>query len=133
MKLFVFIGSLLLGSAAFAAPSYDLKVDLSVDGKIVSSPHLVVREGETGSITQDTDGKKIYIDVVAKAHKPKGIEMSFQYGEILANGEKQMISTPRIIALENEKASIQVAVKGEPVHEISVLAKKVPESPKAKK
>lgn len=133
MKLFVFIGSLILGSAAFAAPSYDLKVDLSVDGKLVSSPHLVVREGETGSIIQDTNGKKIYIDVVAKAHKPKGIEMNFQYGEILANGEKQTLYTPQIIALENEKASIQMAQKGEPVHELVVIAKKVSETPKRKK
>lgn len=102
----------LVGSAAFAnGGGYDLKMDLSMNGKHVSSPRLIAREGEVASITQNLNGEKIFIEVVA-TEKPtannRAILMSFVVGKISATGEKTIVSTPKIIALENDKAEVTV-------------------------
>jgi hypothetical protein len=103
---------ILVGSSAFASTNgYDLKMELSMNGKHVSSPRVITKEGETASITQDSNGEKIFMDVIA-TEKPtdnkQAILMKFVVGTISATGEKKIVSTPQIIALENQKAEIKV-------------------------
>lgn len=126
MKKITTIFLLLIGSPAFASTiGYDLKVELSMNGKHVSSPRLITREGETASITQESNGKKIFMDVIAMEEptdNQQGILMSFVVGTISAMGEKKIVSTPKIITLENEEAQITVGQQGQEELSLSIVA-----------
>jgi type II secretory pathway component GspD/PulD (secretin) len=121
---------LLIGSSAFASTkAFDLKMDLSIEGKHVSSPRIVVKEGEKGTITQESNGKKSFIEVVAKEDKaPNGklaIHMTFLVGKIASDGTRTIVSQPQIISMPNEKAQITVGENGKPeVLSLSVIANK---------
>jgi len=57
-----------LGTAAMASfAGYDLKMDLSLNGKHVSSSRIIVKSGEMGSITQKTEPSDTanFIEVIA--------------------------------------------------------------------
>ncbi|MBK7890552.1 MAG: hypothetical protein IPJ84_06825 [Bdellovibrionales bacterium] len=105
---------------------YTLKMELSMNGKVVSTPRLVVRSGETGSITEESAARKTFIEVTAtegSVQKRKGIMMNFVVGLIAKDGTRTVLSRPSILANENEKAEITVADKenGESVA-LSVIA-----------
>lgn len=109
--------------------AFDLKMDLSIEGKHVSSPRIVVKEGEKGTITQESNGQKSFIEVVAKEDKaPNGkqaIFMTFVVGKIANDGTRTVISQPQIISIPNEKAQISVGEKGNPdLLSLSVIANK---------
>lgn len=106
---------ILVGSPALAkSNAYDLKMELSLNGKHVSSPRILTKEGESASVTQEANGEKVFLDVIATEkptnNKP-GILLKFVVGTVSATGEKTTVSTPQIIALENEKAQISVTAK----------------------
>ncbi len=96
--------------------TFDLKIDFSIDGKHVSSPRIVVKEGEKGTITQDVDGYQTFIDVVAKEEQsPSGqsaIRMNFVIGKIALDGTRKIVSQPQIISIPNEEAQITVGQSG---------------------
>ncbi|CAN5672421.1 hypothetical protein BH10BDE1_BH10BDE1_16550 [soil metagenome] len=107
---------ILFSSSAFAGTNgYDLKIDLSVNGKNVISPRVIVKEGMMASVTEDTRGDKTYVEVTA-TEKPDGakraILMKFVVGKIMGDGTRKIISTPQIVALENSKAEIKVGKAG---------------------
>lgn len=90
---------------------YDLQIELSLNGKHISSPRLTLQEGKTSTITQDTDGKTTFIEVTAKERdlkNKKAIDMQFVIGTINANGKKTITNSPNIITLENQKAEMTV-------------------------
>ncbi len=94
--------------------AYHLKLELSMNGKVVSTPRLVVRSGETGSITEESAARKTFIEVTAtegSVQKRKGIMMNFVVGLIAKDGTRTVLSRPSILANENEKAEITVAGK----------------------
>ena len=94
--------------SAIAGPkAYELKIDFSMHGKHVSSPRIIVKEGESATITQESNGEKIFMDVIVTGKK-KAITMKFELSTLTAAGEKKIFSAPKIIALENEKAQISV-------------------------
>lgn len=102
----------LVGSSALAnTNAYELKMELSMNGKHVSSPRLITEEGKQASITQESDGKKMFIDVIAtekETDNKQAILMKFVIGTISATGKKTIVSTPQIISLENLKAEITI-------------------------
>ena len=117
--------ALVSGSSSFAAMrSYDLKMDLSMDGKHVSSPRVITEEGSVASITQQADGKTYFIDVVASEEGAKGaINMKFVVGTVSDSGERTVVAEPTISALEKEKAEISVRDETSPARvSLSVVA-----------
>lgn len=120
--------SLLIGSSAFASNGYDLKMELSMNGKKVSSPRIIVREGETGSITQETSNEKTFIEVVAKEgeiQNHKGIMMNFVVGYIGQDGKRTIVSKTQILTKENETAQITVGNDdGKETMSLSVVAQR---------
>ena len=128
MKFVLIAIALLLTSFVSAAiPAYDLQMDLSIDGKQVSSPRILVKEGATASVLQDVNGQKTYLDVVAtKDPKNKSyILMKFEIGTISPTGEKKMISTPQILARENNRSKISVGdANGKEEVSVSITATK---------
>lgn len=90
-------------------------MDLSLNGKHISSPRVIVKAGETATITQKTDTEESFIEVVAtegEVQNHKGIIMNFTVGTIGKSGERTIISRPQILAKENEQAQITVGENG---------------------
>lgn len=115
-----------IGSTAFASThGYDLKMDLSLNGKHVSSPRLIVKAGETAYINQKTDTEESFIEVVAtegSIQKHQGILMNFIVGVIDQNGHRVIKAKPQILAKENEAAQITVGENNGDEISLSVVA-----------
>jgi hypothetical protein len=115
-----------IGSSAFASTNgYDLKMDLSLNGKLVSSPRLIVKAGETAYINQKTDTEESFIEVVASEgsiQNHQGILMNFIVGVIDQNGQRVIKAKPQILANENEAAQITVGENNGDEISLSVVA-----------
>ncbi len=115
-----------IGSTAFASTNgYDLKMDLSLNGKHVSSPRLIVKAGETAYINQKTDTEESFIEVVAtegSIQNHQGILMNFIVGVIDQNGQRVIKAKPQILAKENEAAQITVGENNGDEISLSVVA-----------
>jgi len=125
MKKIIMGFCLFAGTAAFASNGYDLKMELSMNGKKVSSPRLIVVEGAKGSVTQDDGNGKTFIEVVAtegEFQHHKGILMNLVVGTIAKDGTKTILAKPQILAKENEPAQITVGEKDKETLSLSVLA-----------
>lgn len=118
---------IMVGSSAFGATNgYDLKMELSMNGKHVSSPRVIVKAGETATVTQKTDTEETFIEVVAtegEIQNNKGILMKMVVGTISSDGQRTIVSRPQILAKENEQALIQVGDKDGEMS-LSVVAKR---------
>ncbi|MGZ3746997.1 MAG: hypothetical protein ACXWRE_06510, partial [Pseudobdellovibrionaceae bacterium] len=69
-KLTISLLSLLMSTASLASEkAFELKMELSIKGKHVSSPRVIAKEGETTLITEEDEGKKTFIEVVATEDK----------------------------------------------------------------
>ncbi len=130
---------LIASSQAFAAQNtppntstrpqgYQLKVDWSVIGMPKTSAKILVKEGETASTKYKADDQEYFMDVVTAENrdtktgkKDKAIFMKFTVGTINAKGERTVVSTPQVIAIENEKAEITVGEKGKEAAFIAVI------------
>lgn len=119
---------LFVGHSAFAATNgYDLKMALSMNGKLTSSSHIVVKAGETATIDPKEGTEQNFIEVVAtegEGQTKSGILMKFAVGYIGKSGKRTIVSRPQILAMENEPASITVGQKGKPEISLSVVAKR---------
>ncbi|MGZ3768544.1 MAG: hypothetical protein ACXVCP_02270 [Bdellovibrio sp.] len=127
MEKILFALSLLIGSSAFASNGYVLKMELSMNGKKVSSPRIIVLEGEAGSVTQETPTEKTFIEVVAKEgaiQNHKGILINFVVGYIGQDGKRNIVSKPQILAKENETAQVSVGENGKETMSLSVVAQR---------
>jgi type II secretory pathway component GspD/PulD (secretin) len=115
---------LLFSAPAFAAGTqYNISMKLKSNGKEISSPSVVVKEGETAKITQrDNDGTTFW-EVVAN-EKREGILLNFTVGKIDKDGHQSVLSKPKILALENEPAEMTVGQSGNQILTLSVVAKR---------
>ncbi len=117
------------GSAFASTNAYDLKMDLSLNGKHVSSPHVIAKEGKPATITQENSSNGHFIEVIAtegSIQNHKGILMKFVVGTIGKNGERTIISRPQVVAKEGEPAKITQSdsKNGAEYLSLSVTAKK---------
>lgn len=99
-------------SSAFARTgAYDLRMELAIDGRHISSPRIVAKADETASITQESGSQKIFLDVKASEQamsgKP-GIHLKFLIGTISSTGQRKVLSSAEIIALEGKEAQITI-------------------------
>lgn len=125
MKLVAIVLAFICSSAFASTNGYDLKMDLSLNGKHVSSPRLIVKAGETASISQKTDTEESFIEVVAtegSIQNHQGILMNFIVGVIDQNGQRVIKAKPQILANENEAAQITVGENNGDEISLSVVA-----------
>ncbi len=112
MKKFLTTG-LVLGLIAFTtaaqANMYKMKMELTVDGKIVARPTVVAAEGQKAVVTEKPDGqsKGFYIEVVAGEADKKKILMKFVVGSD-ENGVRTVLGSPEVIAKEKKGATVSV-------------------------
>lgn len=129
MSIISIIAAGLLSFPCFAATkAFDIKAEVSIAGKLISSPHVVTKPNELVSISQKgEDSKEILVELIASDFKSKdpknGIMMKFTVSRVDA-GKRTLLSTPQIVALPGEEAEITVggdAAKPESV-KVKVLA-----------
>jgi len=96
MKNILFAAALLTSTLAFASipkaiKAFDIDMNLVMDGKQVSTPRIIVKEGEKGTVVQEVDGQKSVIEVVAKEIRrsdfSKAIKMEFTVSKVNADGK----------------------------------------------
>lgn len=111
-----------------AISGYDLKMELSLNGKIISSPQILAKAGETATITQKTDDQENFIEVTAidgSILGNDGIMMTFVVGTVDKDGQRRILSKPQIFAKENKPSEITVEQDGsEEILSLSVVAKR---------
>lgn len=121
-KLFVLI--LAIGNFAIAAPTtFNLKMDLEIDGLKESSPHLVI-ETEKKKLVEsfNSDGDGYFVELIAKEISDSVVKMNFVVGEVFM-GERFIISAPSIATNYGEEAQITVGDDdGEEEFSLSVVA-----------
>lgn len=122
--VFFFAGSAALASQNF----YDLKMELSKNGKLFSSSRLIVADGENAMISEKTDKEENFIEVVATEgviQNHQGILMKFIVGTIDKKGKKTILASPEVLAKENQPAQITSgSKKGAGEISLSVTAKR---------
>lgn len=115
-------------TAAAAEKAYDLKMELSKNGHLISKPHLLVKEGEPGNLTHENRTAKNFVEVVAMENSTQdsqGILMNFVVGYIDQNGQRVIVSKPQIFAKENEPAHLRVGDdQGKENFTLSVVARR---------
>lgn len=144
MKCFLISGALLFSLVAMASPkitstaveSYDLDIELSLSGKTVFTPHMIVKRGQKGRAVQTFNNGQNFIEVIAdessngKNKKIKnGIFMKFTVGVIEQDGAHKILEQPQIIALENQRAEVVFAAERDKESvSVAVVAKRNPAS-----
>ena len=123
MKYFLTTAWLLAGSALAAGQGYDLKTEVTINGKAVAAPEMIVKKGQLSTAAT----KDVFIEVLADenpvaAHP--GILMKFTVGSIGPNGERKILGKPQIIAAENQRAEVTVSSdeKGADKYSLAVTA-----------
>lgn len=129
MTKIALVAAAFVGSTAFAgSPGYDLKMELSINGKHISSPRVITKDGVVATITQKTNTEESFIEVIAsegEVQGNKGIMMKFVIGVIGKDGERIIVSQPQILARENVKAEIKEGQNGDKeTLSLSVVAKR---------
>lgn len=128
MKL-IYLFFAFIGHSAFATlPGYDLKMDLTINGKHISTSQVIIKNGESALIKEKTDKDESFIEVHAtegSIQNHKGIIMNFVIGAIELDGQRIIKAKPQILANENEKAHITVGENNGDEISISVIAKRI--------
>jgi Flp pilus assembly secretin CpaC len=131
MKVSLVLFALFFGSISFAATkAFDVKAEVSLDGKPVSTPHIVTKPNELASVTQKAaDNSEIQIEMIATDYTSKdtkdGIMMKFKVYRN-ADGNRTELSRPQIVALPGEEAQIIVGKTGKiPAVSVKVVATRV--------
>jgi hypothetical protein len=107
--------------------TYKLDMKLSVDGKHTASPKMIVKEGETATITQQSKNQKTFIEVIAKEGKIKdqnGIIMNMIIGTMNKDGSRKTLSKPMVFVKDGEKAEFSMNDDASHGVSLSILAKR---------
>lgn len=107
--------------------TYDVKIDLSLNGKYISSPRIILNENQEGNLKQkDETGKEHFIDLIIQHKETKivknGVLMKFAIGT-MEKGVKKIVAKPHLFTRENQSAEIsQSDEKGKENISIKVIA-----------
>lgn len=109
----IFLSTTLASAAIRKTNGYDLKMKLSLNGKLISSPRIIAKAGETATIIQKTDDREEenFIEVTAidgTILGNEGIMLTFVVGNIAKDGTRKILSKPQVFAKENRKAEVTV-------------------------
>jgi hypothetical protein len=128
---FILFMILFSNSFVFAAiKSFDLSMELSLDGQPITSSGILVNEGKKALLTQEVNKEKTFVEVVAQEHVVKNgqnlIKMSFIVGKMGKDGSRKIIGKPQVITAENERVRISVSSEaGQEQMDLTVTAKRV--------
>ena len=109
MKVFL-LGLLFISGEILAATNgYEIKIDLALNGKRISQPTILVKEGELATVDQKNSKDSSYIEVKAAeimVADKKRIKINFTVGIVDKFGQKAVTSKHNVIVRENETTKI---------------------------
>lgn len=127
------VGLLLAGSAAIAMSSevtemttFNIKSKILIDGKLVSSPHIITKDRATIEIGNTERTQSIKIALLAKNAAIPGTDDAIKLNydiQINLNGET-MHFTPDFVVKTNQESKINFSASGH-VYEMRVLAVRI--------
>lgn len=118
--------------SVFAIPkSFDLNMELSIDGKPIKSSGILVNEGKKALLTQEINKEKTFVEVIAHEYIVKNgeplIKMSFVVGKMAEDGSRKIIGKPQAVTAENERIQLSVSRDaGKEQIDLTVTAKRTP-------
>jgi hypothetical protein len=109
--------------------AFDVKAEVSLDGKLISRPHIVTKPNELASINQKLqDNRNILIEMTANDYHSKnpknGIMMKFTVSRLDA-GKRTVLATPQIVALPGEEAMMEIGKANAETVKVTVIATRV--------
>lgn len=120
-------------AAAPAQPvgSYQLKLEVAVNGKHVASPTMTLEPNQKAILSQKgEDGETYIIEVIATPQEKKVVKMDFTVSHEV-NGKPELISNAQTITKERKGATITVNKSdGSEQLSLKVWAKKITSSKK---
>ncbi|WP_041577106.1 hypothetical protein [Bdellovibrio bacteriovorus] len=125
MKLFPIVLAFISSSAFASNKGYDLKMDLSLNGKLISHTQAIVKAGETTTIAQETDTEEGFIEALVSEgsiQNNKGILMKFVVGVVDKNGKRVNKVKLQVLAKENVPAQITFTTNNGDEASLSVVA-----------
>jgi hypothetical protein len=128
MKILAMVLFMAFGTAFASTNSYDVKMDLSINGKEHFSPKVIAEEGKVVTITQKNDkGEETFVDVITTKKDLKNnkdaVAIKFTSGTIDNKGDRHIQFNTKIITLENQLAKItQGSVDGKDELSLSITA-----------
>jgi len=116
------LGLFLLSLNALGAmKSYDVHMDINVNGKKIASPSVVVKDGETVTMLQDNQTIEVSMKE-ASLDGRKGVKMDFRVISIDDNGDRSILSKQEMLLEDNKRGTLSVKDQSNDMS-ISVLAK----------
>lgn len=114
--------------APAAVPSpriYVLDMKLSLDGKVVSAPKIVAQEGMKAELADVDQKTKNGTFIEVTAHRVDSIKDNQAFLQMVVgkvtNGQKEIISTPQLVALENEEAAMEIGEGDRQIFKVSAV------------
>ncbi len=116
MKTFFLLIGLFATQALGATKSFTVKVQVSIDGKLVSSPNFITKPNELASVSQRIEnGETILVEMIAADYIAKNeknaIQMKFTVSRVSRAG-RSIISELQIVGLPGETATISEMQEG---------------------
>jgi type II secretory pathway component GspD/PulD (secretin) len=112
MMKWISLLSLFFACSAFADKAFDINMNLVMNGKQIFAPQVFTLEGKTTTLTTKRPGQDdIFMDVTANyddVPNTDAINLKFVIGTLDAKGNRKILYSPGIIALENQMAEISV-------------------------
>jgi hypothetical protein len=104
------------GFAAVAKKTFDLRIKLSIEGKMVVVPYFSLPEKKIATFTKTVNKEKIFLTITAteqgqtEDHKSL-ILFVINVGKIDSLGNKIVLANPKMVTLENETAQVSQSNK----------------------
>lgn len=108
MKRFSLLLCLLHSQLVFSQ-SYDLAFDFKINGKSISTPHLLVNEGKKGYVVTKSGLENLFLEVTASKTETqvnKGILLDFISGLKTHKGVQKILSRGKLLVADGETATI---------------------------
>ncbi len=127
MKVLALVLALTAGSA-LAGNGYDLTIDLTMNGKHVASPRVIVKDSEVATVSTTWNSQGRFLEVVATEFKgtgAPGILIKFTLGSVDKTGARTVLSRPQILTTEGPVSKIEVGNTGAEQVSLTVQAKRI--------
>lgn len=124
---FLVILAFFLQSAFAATKFYDITVTISLNGKMMAKPRLLLREGKKGSIIQDSKDGRYFLEVMAKEGQidlQKGILLDFTTGILMKEGSRKVLSRGKMLAEDEPMTLLSPQLKETEDFEMTILARR---------
>ncbi len=128
MKLFLSLLIMIVALPSFAAEGYKLKMSVLLDGKVVSSPIVMVQKGKKATVTQENSDSKVKTEISIVANEGeiqgnKGILLDMELANILGD-DRKIVSKPQVLVSEGKEALFET-FNGKEKLELKVIATKI--------